>query len=50
MLFSSIEFLFLFLPIVLAVYYCLPFRWGLKNGWLLLAFDAIGFFVVCMIS
>ena len=37
MLFSSIEFLFLFLPIVLAVYYCLPFRWGLKNGWLLLA-------------
>ena len=37
MLFSSIEFLFLFLPVVLLVYYTLPFRWGLKNGWLLLA-------------
>ena len=37
MLFSSIEFLFLFLPVVLLAYYALPFRWGLKNGWLLLA-------------
>ena len=37
MLFSSIEFLFLFLPIVLAGYYVLPFRFGLKNAWLLAA-------------
>ena len=37
MLFSSIEFLFLFLPVVLMVYFVLPFRWGLKNGWLLFA-------------
>ena len=37
MLFSSIEFLFLFLPVVLAGYYVLPFRFGLKNAWLLAA-------------
>ena len=37
MLFSSIEFLFLFLPAVLAGYYVLPFRFGLKNAWLLAA-------------
>ena len=37
MLFTSIEFLFLFLPVVLAGYFLLPFRWGLKNLWLLAA-------------
>ena len=37
MLFTSIEFLFLFLPLVLAGYYVLPFRWNLKNYWLLVA-------------
>lgn len=37
MLFTSIEFLFLFLPLVLAGYYLLPFRWNLKNYWLLAA-------------
>lgn len=37
MLFTSLEFLFLFLPAVLSVYYLLPFRWNLKNCWLLLA-------------
>jgi len=37
MLFSSIEFLFLFLPVVLAGYCLLPFRHGLKNLWLLAA-------------
>ena len=37
MLFSSIEFLFLFLPAVLLGYYVLPFRFGLKNLWLLAA-------------
>ena len=42
MLFTSIEFLFLFLPVVLAVYYVLPFRWGLKNLWLLAA--SLGFY------
>ena len=31
MLFTSIEFLFLFLPLVLVGYYILPFRWNLKN-------------------
>lgn len=45
MLFTSIEFLFLFLPFTLATYYVLPFRWNLKNYWLLaasLAFYAWG--------
>lgn len=45
MLFTSIEFLFLFLPLVLAGYYVLPFRWNLKNYFLLassLAFYAWG--------
>ena len=37
MLFTSIEFLFLFLPLTLAGYFMLPFRWGLKNLWLLAA-------------
>ncbi|MBO7683300.1 MAG: MBOAT family protein, partial [Kiritimatiellae bacterium] len=37
MLFTSIEFLFLFLPLTLAVYFVLPLRWGLKNAWLLAA-------------
>ena len=37
MLFTSIEFLFLFLPITLAGYFLLPFRWNLKNVWLLAA-------------
>ena len=37
MLFTSIEFLFLFLPVALAVYFLLPFRFGLKNHWLLAA-------------
>ena len=37
MLFTSIEFLFLFLPVVLAGYFLLPFRHGLKNLWLLAA-------------
>jgi len=37
MLFTSIEFLFLFLPVVLAGYFLLPFRYGLKNLWLLAA-------------
>ena len=35
MLFSGIPFLFYFLPVVAAVYFCLP--WRLKNGWLLFA-------------
>jgi len=35
MLFTSVEFLFVFLPVVLAGYCLLPFRWGLKNCWLL---------------
>ena len=34
MVFSSIPFLFLYLPIVLAVYYIAPFRW--RNIWLFL--------------
>ena len=37
MLFTSIEFLFLFLPLTLAGYFLLPFRWDLKNLWLLAA-------------
>ena len=37
MLFTSIEFLFLFLPVALAGYFLLPFRYGLKNLWLLAA-------------
>ena len=37
MLFTSLEFLFLFLPLCLAVYYILPFRFGLRNYWLLAA-------------
>ena len=37
MLFTSVEFLFIFLPLVLAGYYVLPFRWNLKNYWLLAA-------------
>ena len=35
MLFTSLEFLFLFLPITVGVYFALPFRWGIKNYWLL---------------
>ena len=42
MLFTSIEFIFLFLPLALAVYYVLPFRWNLKNYWLLVA--SLGFY------
>ena len=42
MLFTSVEFLFLFLPCVLAVYYALPFRWNLKNYFLLAA--SLGFY------
>jgi len=41
MQFSSIEFLFLFLPLFAAVYLFLPFRF--RNGWLLLG--SIGFYV-----
>ena len=37
MLFSSIEFLFLFMPAVLVGYYALPRRFGLDNLWLLAA-------------
>jgi len=37
MLFTSLEFLFLFLPVTMAVYWLLPFRSNLKNYWLLLA-------------
>ena len=36
MLFTSIEFWFLFLPVVLAGYFLLPVRGGLKNYWLLM--------------
>ena len=36
MLFTSIEFLFVFLPVALAGCFLLPFRFGLKNYWLLL--------------
>lgn len=35
MVFSSIPFLFLYLPVVLAVYYVAPLRW--RNAWLFLA-------------
>ena len=37
MLFTSLEFLFLFLPLALGVHYLLPMRLGLRNAWLLLA-------------
>ena len=37
MLFTSLEFLFLFLPITFGVYFLLPFGKGFKNYWLLLA-------------
>ena len=37
MLFTSLEFLLLFLPLCMAVYYVLPFRFGLRNYWLLLS-------------
>ena len=55
MLFTSLEFLFLFLPLCLAVYYVLPFRFGLRNYWLLaasLAFYAWGepWFVFVMLA
>lgn len=36
MLFTSLEFLFLFLPICLIGYFLAPSRWGVKNYWLLL--------------
>ena len=42
MLFTSIEFPFLFLPLTLAGYYLLPFRWNLKNYWLLAT--SLGFY------
>ena len=42
MLFTSLEFVFLFLPLTLAVYYLLPFRWNLKNYWLLAT--SLGFY------
>ena len=55
MLFTSIEFLFLFLPAVMAVYYALPDRFSLRNNWLLvssLAFYAWGepVFVLMMLA
>ena len=55
MLFTSLEFLLFFLPLVLAVYYVLPFRFGLRNYWLLavsLAFYAWGepWFVFVMLG
>lgn len=55
MLFSSFEFVLYFLPIVVAGYFVLPFRWGLKNMWLLAAsifFYAWGepWFVLAMIG
>jgi len=37
MLFTSLEFVILFLPAVLLVYCLLPFQYGLKNLWLLAA-------------
>ena len=37
MLFTSLEFLLLLLPLCMAVYYVLPFRFGLRNYWLLLS-------------
>ena len=37
MLFTSIEFLFLFLPVVVAGHLLLPARFGLRNAWLLAA-------------
>ena len=42
MIFTSIEFLFLFLPLVLVAYHALPFRWNLKNYFLLAA--SLGFY------
>ena len=55
MLFTSLEFLFLFLPLCLAVYYIIPSRFGLRNYWLLvvsLAFYAWGepWFVFVMLG
>lgn len=55
MLFTSLEFLLVFLPVCLAVYYVLPFRFGLRNYWLLaasLAFYAWGepWFVFVMLG
>lgn len=37
MLFSSLEFILLFLPVTLAVYFIIPRKWGLRNYWLLAA-------------
>lgn len=37
MLFTSLEFLFLFLPVTIGVYYVIPRLWGLRNVWLLAA-------------
>lgn len=42
MLFTSLEFLLLFLPLCLGVYYLLPARWGVRNYWLLLM--SLGFY------
>lgn len=55
MLFTSLEFLLLFLPLCLAAYYILPSRFGLRNYWLLaasLAFYAWGepWFVFVMLG
>jgi len=55
MLFTSIEFLFLFLPLVMAGHILLPSRYGLRNAWLLaasLAFYAWGepAFVLAMLA
>ena len=55
MLFTSLEFLCLFLPLCLAAYYVLPSRFGLRNYWLLaasLAFYAWGepWFVFVMLG
>ncbi len=55
MLFTSLEFLFLFLPVVVAVHLLLPSRLGLRNVWLLaasLAFYAWGepTFVLAMLA
>lgn len=55
MLFTSFEFILYFLPIVVAGYFALPFRWQLKNLWLLAAslfFYAWGepWFVLAMVG
>ena len=42
MVFTSLEFVFLFLPVSVAGYFLLPFRWNLKNYWLLAA--SLGFY------